>query len=70
LGHYANFSSLSILFCKIGIFSFLFFLSLSFFIYLFIFCLLGQHPQHMEVPKLQLAAYTTATATPDPTPDP
>ena len=48
---------------------------LSFFkIYLFIlpFVLLGPHPQHMEVPRqgveseLQLPAYTTATATPDP----
>ena len=42
----------------------------SFFI--FIFCLLGPHPQHMEVPRLEvqselpLPAYTTATVTPDP----
>ena len=41
------------------------------FIYLF-FVLLGPHPPHMEVPKLQdeselqLPAYTTATATPHP----
>ena len=38
------------------------------FIYLFIFCFLGLHPWHMEVPglgvesELQLPAYTTATA--------
>ena len=38
----------------------------------FIFCILGPHPQHMEVPRLgveselQLLAYATATATPDP----
>ena len=44
------------------------------FVYLFIylFCFLGPHPQHMEVPwpevesKLQLPAYTTATAARDP----
>ena len=43
------------------------------FIYLFIylFCLLGPHLQHMEIPslgvksELQLPAYTTATATQD-----
>jgi len=40
-------------------------------IYVFIL-LLGPHPQHMDVPRLgveselQLPAYTTATATPDP----
>jgi len=40
------------------------------FIYLFIY-FLGQHPQHMEVPRLGaeselwLLAYTTATAMPD-----
>ena len=39
------------------------------FIYLFIFCFLGPHLRHMEVPRLgvklelQLLAYTTATAT-------
>ena len=38
----------------------------------FFFCFLGPHPQHMEVPRLgvksdlQLPAYTTATATRDP----
>ena len=43
---------------------------LSFFIYLLVF--LGPHPWRMEVPRLgvksepQLLAYTTATATPDP----
>ena len=43
---------------------------LSFFFLLFVF--LGLHPQHMEVPRLgvqselQLSAYTTATATWDP----
>ena len=43
------------------------FLSLSFF-----FCFLGSHPWHMEVPRqgveseLQLQAYTTVTAMPDP----
>ena len=42
------------------------------FIYLFNFCFLGPHPQHMEVPslgvesELQLLAYATATATQDP----
>ena len=46
-------------------------LSIYLFIYLFIY-LLGPHLQHMEVPRLrveselQLPAYTTATATPDP----
>ena len=36
-----------------------------------VFCLLGCHPWHMEVPRLgvelelQLPAYVTATATPD-----
>ena len=45
------------------------------FIYVFnYFCFLGPHPQRMEVPRLgvesevQLPAYTTATATPDPEP--
>ena len=39
--------------------------------FIFFFCFLGPHPQHMEVPRpdvqleLQLPAYTTATATPD-----
>ena len=39
---------------------------------LFVFAFLGPHVQHMEVPRLgieselQLPAYTTATATPDP----
>ena len=39
--------------------------------YLFFFCFLGLHPQHMEVPRpgveseLHLPAYATATATPD-----
>jgi len=38
----------------------------------FFFCFLGLHPRHMEVPRLevkselQLPAYSTATATPDP----
>ena len=38
----------------------------------FFFCFFGPHLQHMEVPspgvklKLQLLAYTTATAMPDP----
>ena len=42
------------------------------FIYLFIFCFLGLHPWHMEVPGLGVKsellppAYTRATATPDP----
>ena len=40
--------------------------------YFFCVCLLGLHPQHMEVPRLgvelelQLLAYATATATRDP----
>ena len=37
---------------------------------LFLFCFLGQHLQHVEVPRLgvesELPAYTTATATRDP----
>ena len=39
---------------------------------LFVFVFLGLYPRHMEVPRLgveselQLPAYTTATATPDP----
>ena len=43
-----------------------------FFLILFIFCFLGLHLWHMEVPRvrveseLQLLAYTTDTATPDP----
>ena len=38
----------------------------------FLFVFLGLHPQHMEVPRLgvklelELPAYTTATASPDP----
>ena len=38
----------------------------------FLFCFIGLQPQHMEVPRLEieselhLSAYTTATATPDP----
>ena len=41
-------------------------------IFVFIFCLLGPHPKHMEVSRLgvecelQLPAYTIATAIPDP----
>ena len=41
------------------------------FFFFFLFCFLGAHPRHMEVPRLgvqlelQLLAYTTATATPD-----
>ena len=47
-------------------------LSATLFISIFIFCFSGLHPQHMEVPRLgvqlelQLPAYTTATATLDP----
>ena len=43
-----------------------------FIIIIWFFCFLGPHPWHMEVPRLgvqselQLPAYTTATATPDP----
>ena len=42
------------------------------FIFSYLFCFLGWHPQHMEVPRLgvelelQLPAYTTAPATWDP----
>ena len=42
------------------------------FTFFFFFCFLGLHPWHMEVPKrgveleLQLPAYATAIATPDP----
>ena len=50
---------------------------LPLFIYLFfwLFCVLGLHPQHMEVLglgvilELQLPAYATATAMPDPSLD-
>ena len=44
------------------------------FSFIFIFCFLGSNPRHMEVPRLgvelelQLLAYTTATAMPDPSP--
>ena len=43
-----------------------------FFFFFFFFCFLGPHPQHMEIPRLgvklelQPQAYTTATATWDP----
>ena len=43
-----------------------------YFILFLYFCLLGPHPQHIKVPRLgveselQLPAYTTATAMPDP----
>ena len=42
-------------------------------VYFFLFFFLGPHPWHVEVPRLgveselQLLAYATATATPDPT---
>ena len=50
-----------------------FFLFVCFFVFVFFFFLvfLGPHPQHMEVPRLEvkfellLPAYTTATETPD-----
>ena len=48
------------------------FLFLSFFRFLFLFCCLGTHPLHVEIPRLgvelelQLPAYATVTATPDP----
>ena len=48
------------------------FSSFSFPLRFLVFVFLGLHPQHMEVPRLgvelelQLLAYTTATATPDP----
>ena len=41
-------------------------------IFFILFLFLGPHPQHMEVPRLgveselQLLAYSTVTATPDP----
>ena len=44
------------------------------YLFLFIFCFLGLHPRHMEVPRLgvewelQPLAYATATATRDPSP--
>ena len=47
---------------------------LSQFFFFFFFSFLGQHLQHMEVPRpgvkseRQFQAYTTATATPDPNP--
>ena len=40
-------------------------------LFLFLFCFVGSHPQHMEVPRLgvkselQMPTYTTATAMPD-----
>ena len=51
--------------------SFFFLMYFIFVKYLFFFCFLGLHPQHMEVPRLgveselHLPAYATATATPD-----
>ena len=51
------------------------FVELNFFLlfnFFFLFCFSGLHPQHMEVPRLGFKselwqpAYTTATATPDP----
>ena len=44
--------------------------AMVFFLFCFVFCFLGPHPWHMEVPRLevelelQLPAYTTATAKP------
>ena len=50
----------------------LYFFLIFIFVFLFLFCFfLGQHPWHMEVPRLgveselQLLAYTTDTATQD-----
>ena len=46
--------------------------TIGFFVCLFVFAFLGQHPWHMDVPRLgvksqlQLPAYTTATAMQDP----
>ena len=54
---------------------FFFFFFLSFWFVLFVFLFLGPHPWHMEVRRLgvqlelQLLAYTTATATQDPSHD-
>ena len=53
-----------------GTFNLQLFCKLLFFVCLFVF-FLGSHPWHMEVPslgteELQVSAYTTATATPDP----
>ena len=51
-----------------GKFIYLFIYLFTYFIYLLIFCFLGPHRQHMEVPRLrvqselQLLAYITATA--------
>ena len=42
------------------------------YVHMYVFCFLGPHPMHVEVPRLgaqlelQLPAYTTATATSDP----
>ena len=53
---------------------FYFYLFFDFCFVLFCFCFLGPHPRHMEVPRLgiqselQLPAYTTAHAMPDPLP--
>ena len=47
------------------------FTAITFFFFFFVFCLLGPHPQYMEVPRLgvelelRLPVYTTATATRD-----
>ena len=63
--HSGNSSMLSFLIAILKNTSFLFF-------FLFLFVFLGVHPQHMQVPmpgiksELQLLAYTTATAMPDP----
>ena len=54
-----------------NLFSLMWFLSPPFFFFLFFLVFLGPHPKHTEVPRPQVetaiaAAYTTATATPDP----
>ena len=47
-------------------------LLLIYYFILLVFAIVGPHPRHMEVPRLgvewelQLPAYTTAAATPDP----
>ena len=58
--------------CSFFFFFFLSFNFLTYILFIYLFCLLGLHPWHMEVPRLgviselQLPAYAAATATQDP----
>ena len=71
-GFYTNFEDPSLLFAPIQDSSYPLYHIGTHFLFLFFFCFLGPHLQHMEVPRLgveselQLPAYTTATAMQDP----